>query len=191
MVGANGLQRKIVKSVPDSCLTEQGTCLSPSTTKETHCICRTSTCNACTSMASVTQRLQLICNICIPRLSLPFLRRNTLWFIHLQDSWNLQAPGPCQQKREVEEVKPEQSSIPLSESQLSCPGGQQGKASAATKKANCILGCINRNTSSSFREVITSLCSALTRTDLEYCIKFSILSARQIWVSSVKSHQNG
>jgi len=40
----------------------------------------------------------------------------------------------------------------------------------AAQKASCILGCIKRSTVSRSREVILSLCSALVRPRLEYCI---------------------
>jgi len=91
----------------------------------------------------------------------------------------------------TEEVKPEQSDIPMAGAQL-CgkgsggSGGQQAKASANSKehqpwpakKANCILGCIYRNTASSSRAVIFSLYSVLIRPHQEYCIQFWIPGAR-------------
>ena len=41
----------------------------------------------------------------------------------------------------------------------------------AAQKADCCLGCNERNTASRLREVILPLCSVLGRPHLEYCIQ--------------------
>ena len=43
---------------------------------------------------------------------------------------------------------------------------------AATKKANAILGHINRSVVSKSHEVLVSVCSALIRPHLKYCVEF-------------------
>lgn len=49
---------------------------------------------------------------------------------------------------------------------------QQSALSA--KKANSILGCINRILSNRFREIIIPLYSVLLRQHLEHCIQLSV-----------------
>jgi len=41
----------------------------------------------------------------------------------------------------------------------------------AARKDNCILGCIKKGVASREKEVIATLCSALVRSNLEYCIQ--------------------
>lgn len=42
----------------------------------------------------------------------------------------------------------------------------------ATKRVNCVLGCIKHSITSWSAEVIVLLCSVLVRPDIEYCVQF-------------------
>lgn len=56
--------------------------------------------------------------------------------------------------------------------------GANQQCAVSPRKASCILGCIKRGVASGEREVTASLCSALLRSHLKYCI--------QVWDPSIR-----